>query len=205
MVRPARRTDFADLARVAYDTGFFGESARLYFPDETLFADLWIRPYVPLALPGFVALLEGRVVGSILGAHDEGAYEAAIRRVAPALALRAAFGGYPKLPACLPYLARLARYAVPHASPHAFPAHLHINVLASARGLGLGARLLDAYLDSLRQAGVRGVQLSATRRNEAALRLYESRGFRVHEARVTPLWRPWTGRDETHVVMARSL
>lgn len=201
VVRPARPSDFEDLTRVAYDTGFFGESARRYFPDEALFADLWIRPYLPLGLPGFVALHEGRVVGSILGAHDERAYGTALRRVAPALALRAAFGGYPQLPTCLPYLARLARYTVKHAPPDAFPAHLHLNVLAGARGLKLGSRLLDAYLTSLRNAGVPGVQLSATSRNDTALRLYESRGFRVHEARVTPLWRPWTGRDETHVVM----
>lgn len=204
-VRGANSSDFAGLARVAYDTGFFGTSARRYFPDEALFADLWIRPYVPLGWPGFVAVRDGEIVGSVLGAHDERAYQAALRRVAPAIALRAAFGGYPRLPGCLPYLGRLARHAVPHAPPDAFPAHLHLNVLSAARGFKFGARLLDAYLASLGDGGVRGVQLSTTLRNEVAVRLYESRGFRVHAAKVTPLWRPWTGRDETHVVMTLSL
>lgn len=204
-VRGARPSDFAALARVAYGTGFFGASARRYFPDEALFADLWIRPYVPLGLPGFVAERDGEVVGSILGALDERAYRRALRRLLPALATRAAFGGYPRLPGCLPYLARLARHAGPHAPPDAFPAHLHLNVLSHARGFKFGARLLDAHLAFLGNGGVRGVQLSTTLRNEVAVRLYESRGFRVHDARVTPLWRPWTGRDETHVVMTLRL
>lgn len=204
VIRPARPADLAALARVAYDTGFFGESARRYFPDPALFADLWVRPYLRGGL-GFVACAGDGVVGSILGVRSPAAYRRALWGLVPTLAGRALTGGYPRLPGCLPYGWRTLRFAAEHAPTDLFPAHLHLNVLEGARGTGLGGRLLDTFLAALAREGVRGVQLSTTRVNVAALALYEKRGFRVWAERQSPLWRPWLGRDALHVVMVRVL
>jgi ribosomal-protein-alanine N-acetyltransferase len=58
-------------------------------------------------------------------------------------------------------------------------AELHsIAVAESVRGCGLGRRLLDATLDSLRRAGARQVSLEVRRGNTAALALYAASGFR---------------------------
>lgn len=203
-LRPARPADFPALARVAYDTGFFGASARRYFPDEGLFADLWVRPYLLGGL-GFVAERGGEVVGSVLGTASPVAYRRALRRLLPMLGARALRGGYPRLAGCVPYALRVLRFQGGHAPTVQFPAHLHLNVLEAARGSGLGAGLLDTFLAELAGRGVRGVHLSTTRVNTAALALYERRGFRVWAERESPLWRPWLGRDAVHVVMVRTL
>ncbi|SEJ66186.1 Acetyltransferase (GNAT) family protein [Deinococcus reticulitermitis] len=204
VVRPAGPGDLAALGRVAYDTAFFGESARRFFPDEALFADLWVRPYLSGGL-GFVGLRGGRVVGSILGVTGPAAYRRAWLGAAPTLLSRALAGAYSRLPGCLPYLGRAGLFSLGHAPTSHFPAHLHLNVLEGARGTGLGGRLLDTFLAELGRRGVPGVQLSTTRENVAALALYEKRGFRVWTERERALWRPWLGRNAVHVVMVRRL
>lgn len=69
----------------------------------------------------------------------------------------------------------------------------------------MGQALLNAHLEALRQHRVPGVQLSTTRENAAALRLYERAGFWVWREASSPLWRPWLGRDAVHVVMVKEL
>lgn len=51
---------------------------------------------------------------------------------------------------------------------------------AEARGTGLAGRLLDAALDhAMRRQGVVRVGLSVSASNTSAIRLYESRSFRI--------------------------
>ncbi|ADV66722.1 GNAT family N-acetyltransferase [Deinococcus maricopensis] len=207
IVRGVRPADWPDVARIAYATGFFGASARRYFPDEALFGALWVGPYALAGADalGFVAEWRGRTVGYILGTTTFSAYRAGFRALAPQLAMGAARGAYPQLAGCVPYLTRAGRFALPHAPEAAFPAHLHLNLSEDARGLGAGGALLDAYLDALRARAVPGVQLSTTARNEAAVALYTRRGFGTLEARRTPLWRPWLGEDALHLTLGRAL
>lgn len=196
LIRPVLPADEARLGRVAYLTGFFGESAETYFPDPQLFADLWMRPYFRLPdAVGFVVQVDGEVIGYVLGAVDEGAYRRALGRVVagtvlPGLLTRR----YTRPLAAVPYLIRTLRFASPHAPVGEFPAHLHLNLLPQSRGLGLGRGLLRAFLDRLRELGVPGVQLSTTDQNGAALGLYRQAGFTVSSEEETGLWTPWLGR-----------
>ena len=206
-LRALRAGDEAQVGRIAYQTGFFGDSAARYFPDARLFADIWIGPYfeAPGAL-GFVAQRGGEVVGYILGLPDQGPYGRAltrviVRRIVPGVLLgryRRPFGG-------LPYLLRFARFPSTHATRARYPAHLHINLQPGTRGLGLGSGLLTAYLNALRARGVPGVQLSTTRENGAALRLYGRAGFEVYAEEASPLWTPWLDREAVQVVLVKDL
>ncbi|WP_216318331.1 GNAT family N-acetyltransferase [Deinococcus aestuarii] len=206
-LRPVRPADRDTLAHVAYETAYFGESAARFFPSRPLFAALWVAPYLT---PdggglGFVAERGGEVVGYILGSVDPRRYSRALAAQGPGLLGRLVTGRLPGAVPSLRYLLRSAVYGVPHPPADLYPAHLHLNLLASARGLGAGGALLDAYLCELRARGVPGVQLSTTRRNAAAVHLYERRGFRVWAARRTALWTPWTGQAEEGVTLALDL
>jgi GNAT superfamily N-acetyltransferase len=57
-----------------------------------------------------------------------------------------------------------------------YPAHLHVNLTQAARGHGLGARLIDAFADDVRAAGLHGLHVvtGAAQRNA---RFYERNGF----------------------------
>lgn len=52
-------------------------------------------------------------------------------------------------------------------------------ILASHRGCGLGGRLFDSLLPLARDAGIRQCVLEVLQENEAAVRLYTGRGFRI--------------------------
>lgn len=187
------------MGQIAYQTGFFGQSAAPYFANERLFARLWVGPYFRGG--GFACLVaesEGEILGYILGSPDPARYGRALRRVLLGRTL-------PRLTplhqtwASLPYLLRAGRYPSPHADWTQFPAHLHINLLPQARGLGVGKRLLAAHLDILRGAGVAGVQLSTTTENRAALELYRQFDFVQLATAETPLWTPWLGHPAEHL------
>ncbi|WP_243398172.1 GNAT family N-acetyltransferase [Deinococcus koreensis] len=192
------------MGRIAYQTGFFGDSAARYFPDSELFAALWAGPYFQGAGAGcYVAEAGGEVLGYVLGAPEHERYQAALRRVVA----RRLSSSWPtrRTLLSLRYLLRVARFPSPHASWAAFPAHLHLNLLPAARGLGLGRRLLEAHLAALQGLGVGGVQLSTTAENRAALGLYRTLGFEVVASRRTPLWTPWLRHEAEHLAMARRL
>jgi ribosomal protein S18 acetylase RimI-like enzyme len=61
----------------------------------------------------------------------------------------------------------------------AYPAHLHIDLLARARGLGLGRVLIERLLTELRARSVAGVHLGVDPANANAIGFYEHLGFRV--------------------------
>lgn len=204
VIRPTRPSDEAVVGRIAYQTGFFGQSAGRYFPDEKLFAALWAGPYFQGAGAAcYVAEAGGEVVGYVLGAPDHRGYRWALGRVVA----RWLGSSRPtrRTLASLRYLGRAARFPSPHASWAAFPAHLHLNLLPEARGLGLGRGLLEVHLAALEGLNVPGVQLSTTTENRAALGLYRRLGFEVLASHPTPLWTPWLGHAAEHLVMARRL
>lgn len=210
----ARMEDLEALGQIAYATGYFGSSAEVYFPSQTLFRDLWVRPYLAgggsLSLSkgtpqacNYVAEQDGKPLGYIIGTLDMLHYQRWMLGYIPRLLKDALFGRYPKVLPSLRYLLRMARYPSKLAPLEQFPAQLHINLLPEARGLGLGGQLMKRYLGCLESQKIKGVQLSTTRENGAAVRLYEKFGFEVLREYSSPLWRPWLGRDAVHIVMGK--
>lgn len=65
-----------------------------------------------------------------------------------------------------------------------FPAHLHINMRADARGLGVGRRLIAAFVDHCRRRSVAAVHV-VTGAQSRAVGFYRRCGF---EALADPAW-----------------
>ena len=205
-VRPYRFEDRAAVRYICYATGLLGNPITALVPDRELFADLWTAAYTDgfpeLAL---VATLEGEPIGYIFGVADARALSAVyLRRVLPLVLRRLFRGEYRKWPTSLPHLFRLALEPAMHAPIAQFPAHLHINLLESSRGRGLGRNLLERFLTQLEARGVPGVQLSTTNRNEAAFHLYERFGFRVWASSETKLYEASIEGVVRRLVMVRT-
>ena len=66
--------------------------------------------------------------------------------------------------ACSMLLAAM-RQEFPKADYASYPAHLHINIDADSRGQGWDKRLIETYLDQLRNQGIPGVHLNTTNKN----------------------------------------
>lgn len=205
-IRPAKPEDLEALGQIAYATGFFGASAARYFPSQALFRDLWIRPYLDgVGACNFVAEDKTQILGYIVGTPDLRAYQRYFIGAAVRILRDAWFGRYPGFFPSARHLLRTARYSSYLAPLDEYPAQLHINLLETARGQGLGGKLMQIHLNCLRARGVPGVQLSTTRENVAAIRLYEKSGFRIYREWSSPLWKPFLQRAVIHVVMVKNL
>lgn len=153
------------------------------------FGEQWIGPYQKL-LPGWtwVADAEGVVIGYLTGCPETGAFaRRRFFRWTPRL-LFAALSGRPGRSVDTRRFARRAlglerapadcfSREVRRRLRREFPAHLHMNVDAACRGLGLGKRLALEFFAALSRAGKPGgVHVFC---GPDPVRFYESVGFRV--------------------------
>lgn len=144
------------------DPVFFEASLTKTFADEqarAAFRERWLGRFLEhwpeLA---HVALgTEGEIIGYIVGCHDDPARDPRFEDI----------GFYP---------------ALAHRT-QAYPAHLHINLAASARSKGIGSRLIEAFVNDARAAGLPGVHL-VTGRESRNRSFYARNGF-VNVAELT--------------------
>jgi GNAT superfamily N-acetyltransferase len=133
---------------------FFETASRTYEPGPArdAFRDRWLGRYL---VDGDVVLLavtdDGRVAGYLVGALENPAGQA---RFADMAYFR---GDFREL---------CAR----------FPAHLHINLTADFRSLGIGARLIEAFAVRAAAAGAGGMHV-VTGKAQRNVRFYQRCGF----------------------------
>lgn len=181
-VRAFRAEDREELSELFRYAGEGAPTGSLWGHPESE-AQIYLDPYMerePESL--FVAQLDGRLVGYLTGCLDtasfpgEGARMAAairehrvvFRRGARSFFLRAALDG-----------ARIRLRREPSAGEFTdprWPAHLHLNVAATARGTGAAQALMRCWLDRVEEAGVPGCHLQTLVENTRAVRFFERSG-----------------------------
>lgn len=181
-IRNARASDLDQIYAISLLTGDAGKDATRLYSDGKLIGHIYSAPYIVLSPEtSFVVEDDEGVAGYIVGPHDTAAFEARLERDWwPALRVRY------QAPTSDPagWTADQRRiHTIHHPEPSfaprvaAFPAHIHMNLLPRLQGQGLGTRLLDLWISTAREAGVRGVYLGANAENVAGQRFWASRGF----------------------------
>lgn len=159
-----------------------GEPVGFYWRHFESFADVWTGWYTdhePESL--LVATLDDRVVGYLAGCVDtkrapspeEAVKAASVRHL---LFLRRGTAGF--FVRALVDTIRAGHSAGSELDPARYPAHLHIDLLAEARGHGLGGALMRAWLARLATLGVPGCHLGTLHENEHAIGFFSRHGFR---------------------------
>jgi GNAT superfamily N-acetyltransferase len=194
MVRPYQTADREALFQIGADTAFFGAPIEAYMEDRRIFLDSFYAYYTDYEPEhAWVACAGAQVVGFLTGCTNSRCSERVlVRKLIPGVLWRLLTGYYHPGKKTWRYVRAAITAGLRGESPpvdlQRYPAHLHINLAAEWRGFGLGQRLMLAYLDQLRQLGVRGVHLGTTSMNVAACRLYERTGFHLLGARPTRMW-----------------
>ena len=210
-VRPYREADRAAVLQIAGDTAFFGEPAELFMEDRRLQSDFFVAAYLDCEPEcAWTAEVDGVVVGYLTGSTGDLRSERGKARTAARAAARLVTFRYKVGPLTRRYATRaalaMARGEYPQVDKLEYPAELHINLSAAARGHGLGSRLLDACLNQMTELKMPGIHLNTTSRNQAALRLYEKRGFKVLGRKKTTVWEPWLpGEEIENLVLGKVL
>lgn len=181
-LRPATPDDLPALYHVCLKTGDSGRDASHLQDDPDLLGKFYVGPYVMLE-PHLAFTLEGPngPAGYLLGAldtegfnrklkcewlpplrqacHDPGENEA--RWSGSDWVRRAVHRPFLELPPALaPY-----------------PSHAHIDLLAEARGQGIGRHLMQTMMEQLAALGSHGIHLQVSPKNAAAQAFYQTLGF----------------------------
>ncbi|RUR01455.1 GNAT family N-acetyltransferase [Labedella endophytica] len=177
LIREVVPGDRDAVARICRVTGRGGDDATGDYGDDDVLADVYATPYLehPSGF-GVVAVAEsGEVVGYLIGTTDT---ETFARWFVADWWPRVSGTKEPRT-AADESLFRGAidtnRMLVSHRER--YPAHLHIDLLEEARGGGVGRRLVEAALVTLRRRGVPGVHLVVGASNTGAVAFYERTGF----------------------------
>ena len=187
VVRRYVSTDRERVREVCCRTGFMGDPIDWQWRDAESFADMFCGYYTD-AEPesAFVVETGGVVVGYLLGCVDSrqawnpGAIVGRhiLRRgiiIRPGTAgvvwrgIRDAIGDVVSR--------RVSLRDLEFADPR-WPAHLHIDLLPEARGVGAGRRLVQAWFALLQEVGIVGCHLQTLAENSRAVAFFEAVGFR---------------------------
>ncbi len=184
LVRPYEHRDRGAVRFICCETGFMGEPVEAFFEGREVFADMWSAYYTDYEPEHcLVAQVEGRVVGYLLGATDTRRQIAVTRRaIIPRIAKNTIATKCFWSLKTQRYIFKAIISAVKgeFKTPDVvseYPAHLHTNIIAGYRGLGLGKEMMRQWLEHLSSHGASGVHLVTTTYNTRAVSFYEKVGF----------------------------
>lgn len=180
-IRKYRPSDLDYLYRICLLTGNSGEDATHLFKDPKLIGDYSAAPYA-LFEPEltFIVVLNDEPSGYILGTkNSEKFQERCEEEWFPNLRKKY------KLPQTTDNSADARIIRLIHNGYRikeelkAYPAHLHIDLLPSTQGMGLGRKLITIFTDELKSMKVSGLHLEVGKKNERAITFYKKVGFHV--------------------------
>jgi ribosomal protein S18 acetylase RimI-like enzyme len=181
MIRPATPRDHAGMRDVCLRTSDGGQDASTLYADPGIVPAVFLNPYLEFEpeLAFVVDDGEGGVGGYIVGTADTERFVRLFRDAwLPRVAAR-----YP-MPEGEPQTAdeRLARLLhspewMHFADLAHLPAHLHIDLLPSHQGQGLGRALVERFVAALVAQGVAGLHVDVSLENPGSQRFFERLGF----------------------------
>jgi ribosomal protein S18 acetylase RimI-like enzyme len=181
IIRSARPRDRDAVHRICMATADAGEPASRILRDPDLVSYVYADPYLLLQPEfAFVAEAGGAVFGYVVAALDSEEFYARWQlEWSPRFA-----ASHPSGASVDPRDADSQLRAFLHRPRlmlfddlDAFPAHLHINLLPSARRHGVGRRLIGTLFQELARAGAPGVQLGVRVDNTRACSFYRAIGM----------------------------
>ena len=191
VIRKVKPSDQYAIKEITYRTGLHGEdlTGKEFIEDKELFFLIFIA-YYPRCEPEhcFVAVdpKSGGVVGFICGTPDTKIQERRFKRgILPRLVFRLIFYTSWHYPRTLLNLIRMAgmkdRFEVDlKARIHTeYPAHLHINLLPSYQGMGIGSRLMVVFEKHMKDLGVSGIHLETSNHHFKAVPFYKKMGYTI--------------------------
>ncbi len=184
VIRNYNTKDRPMVRRISCQTAFMGESSAAFFADDEILADaltLYFTDYEPESC--LVAECDNSVVGYLLGAKDVlGMEKIFAERIAQTLFVKAIrrhlFFNMRNVKFLFNVFLSLVKgeFKVPTFSKD-YPATLHINIIKEYRLRGIGSKLINAYLDYLKQQEIKGVYFATL--SEKAGQFFKKQNFQL--------------------------
>ncbi len=180
-IRPYHPSDLISLYRICLQTADSGKDASIKYTDPNLLGHYFAAPYVFLE-PDlcFVLSLEGKPCGYILGTRNSEKFcDRCEKEWFPLLREQYPLPN-PQDTSPDAHIIRLIHQG--HKINNdllSYPAHLHIDILPAGQGRGMGRKIMDIFLDKLRELQVPALHLQVGKANPGAIKFYERVGFHI--------------------------
>ncbi|KAA3660169.1 MAG: N-acetyltransferase [Chloroflexi bacterium] len=180
-IRSFHTTDLTSLYRICLLTGDNGKDGSRLYNDPDIPGHIFAAPYAYFE-PDlcFVLTRDNLPCGYILGTRDSVAFHEQCERdwFAP-LRERYPLASANDVSPQAKMIRLLHVGHRPHDEAESYPAHLHIDILPEGQGQGLGRKLIETFLNRLKELGVLGVHLGVGKQNPKAIGFYEKLGFQM--------------------------
>ncbi|AEC01975.1 GNAT family N-acetyltransferase [Parasphaerochaeta coccoides] len=184
-IRPATPADAPYFYEICLKTSLAGADGSDYFQDPYMTGAYWSAPYLwhDMDLCFIAEDFSGRPAGYIVGTKDTTTYNQWLAQEwLPTIQKQYATVRAASEPEKT--ILSLIRKGNPGAGVWenvGYPAHLHINILPSLQGRGIGRRLMENWLGKAEEKHLQGVHFGVDARNKSAIGFYGHLGFTVLE------------------------
>jgi GNAT superfamily N-acetyltransferase len=209
-IRPYEPRDRRAVRFISLSTAMMGEPAARFVDGDEVLADLLTRYHTDLEpQSSFVAEKDGEVIGYLIGALDTAQADrlSFFRTFWPTF-FKALFTGFflktknwRLFQQVIPF-AFCGGYNMPDFSRE-YPATLHINILNGHRSMGIGAALMNAYLELLSEKKVKGLRMATM--SEKAGEFFARSGFQLLFQGRRPYFRHLIGQDVPLLVYGKRM
>ena len=197
-VRPYRPSDRPAVFQLCGDTAFFGAPIENFFDAREMCLDTF-APYYTDVVSDHLWVAEedtSSIAGYLMGCPDTAAHDKWFQKNARTMAWKLIMLRYRGLTRrTLRFIWNYLRLHVPPLDLSPYPAHLHINTRQDMRSQGIGAALMQRYLEQLRAEGIPGVHLETSSENKIAVPWYEKLGFRLLQRAPTDVYKASVGHS----------
>jgi len=202
-IATVKQSDINAIAKLAYDTGFFGDSLNATPISYDLWKAIYVDPYFTAKKTfGYVAKRGNEILGYIIGGeniHINKYYNSNKIR----LIFKAMVGK--NIIANIYLLYHLAVTPIKKADDYKYPVHFHMAVRKDSRGNGCGSRLLINFVELARDMGYPGIQIGVAEESIVAINMYRKHMFKEYAKWKTKMWSLILHKEVEYIRMVKSL
>jgi ribosomal protein S18 acetylase RimI-like enzyme len=180
-IRPYRSSDLESLYKICLLTGDSGKDASHKYKDPKLLGHFYAAPYAIIEPElTFIVTLDEFPSGYILGTKDsQNFHNNSEAGWFPELRQKYIFPDSGDTSADANIIRLIHQGYILKEDLEEYPAHLHIDLLPSTQGKGLGRKLINTFVEKLRVLEVSGLHLEVGRKNPKAIEFYKRMGFHI--------------------------
>jgi GNAT superfamily N-acetyltransferase len=179
-VRKFQEEDRAGLYHVCLATGDSGAGAFHLYNQKEMLGEIYVGPYLSFQPDLSFTLVQEGASGYALAAFDTRSFESTLSKewwplIQEKYSNRSPENFNEREKNLFSYIQNPPLR--PEAIVRDYPSHLHIDLLETAQGCGIGKAMMNLLLDTLREQGSKGVHLGMGAQNSRAFTFYTKLGF----------------------------
>ncbi len=178
-IRPYKPSDLDSLYTICLKTGDSGKDASRKYKDPKLLGHLYVAPYAVIEPElVFIATLNGTPSGYILGTKNSKLFRVISESEwFPNLRAQYPLPSDDDISADAIIIKRIHEGYILKKELTDYPAHLHVDLLPSTQGKGIGRKIMQVFIDKLKELNVPALHLEVGKKNLAAVGFYKKMGF----------------------------